>query len=42
MKVGAILVPGIENEDLREVIEKDFIDDAADKLVISPMDSDND
>lgn len=28
IKIGKILIPGIEHEDLREVVEQDFIDDS--------------
>ena len=41
MKIGQILIPGIEHEDLREVIEDDFKEDSEDKLVIPPDMDDN-
>ena len=41
IKIGKILIPGIEHEDLREIIEDDFKEDAADKLVIPPELEDN-
>ena len=41
MKIGTILRPGIEADDLNRIIKEDFEMDSMDKLVLKPGEADD-